>query len=107
MVGAEGSPAGKPGGAVFAGLSSRVSRAAALWERLLAVAGIAALVAGTLPGLSAAADRALTLFCLLVALVFAIQYGRGLLHATDRLKWASSGPALIDLLAAAPIPVFL
>jgi voltage-gated potassium channel len=106
MVGAENSSSGKPDSAILA-LLSRLPRAIALSERFLAIAGIAAFLAGTTPGLAPGSERALTLFCLLVALIFAVRYGIAFLRADDRVKWAASAPAIIDFLAAAPIPLLL
>jgi len=107
MVGAEDSASEKPGDTSFPTLLVRLPRAIAQSERLLAIAGLAAFLVGTLPGLSAGFERALTLFCLLVALVFAAEYALELYRADNRWKWAFSGPALIDLLAAAPLPLML
>jgi voltage-gated potassium channel len=106
MVGAENSPSEKPDGAVLA-LLSRLPRALASWERLLAIAGLAAFLAGTVPGLSVGIERALTLACLLVAVAFAILYALRLRAAPDRRGFALSGHAIIDLLAAVPVPLAL
>lgn len=107
MVGAEDSSSEKPGSAVFATLSARLNRVIAGWERVLALAGIAAFLFGTMPDLSLRAQTALTTFCVLVSLLFALQYALGFFRAADRKKWAASGHALIDLVAAFPIPLLL
>ncbi len=60
-----------------------------------------------MPQLPTAADATLTGLCLAVALVFAAHYASRLYRAPARLAWALSAPGLIDLLAAAPIPLAL
>jgi len=76
-------------------------------ERLIAVAGLAVFLTATLPALSPAAERAATGFCLAEALVFALGYTLRLGLAPDRLQFAVSAPAIIDLLAAVPVPLAL
>jgi voltage-gated potassium channel len=107
MDGARNPSSGNRSGAVVTTLHSGYARAVASWERLLAIAGLAAFLAGTIPGLSPATEQALTVFCLLVALIFAVEYAIELLRMPDRLHWAMSVPAIVDLLAAVPVPLLL
>src|SRR5262245_59799412 len=108
MVGAEDSTSQKQANAAFAAtLSARLTRITAGWERLLALGGIAAFLVGTMPDLGSRTQTDLTMVCVLVSLLFALQYALGLLRAADRRKWAASGHALIDLVAAVPIPLLL
>ncbi|MGH6925090.1 MAG: cyclic nucleotide-gated ion channel [Propylenella sp.] len=106
MVGAENSSPKEPVGSVAA-------QPARLWqwepagERLLAVVGILAFLAGSLPNLSRAYEAALTVLCLAVALLFAALYVLRLVKSPARLGWALSTPGIIDLLAAAPVPLAL
>src|SRR4051794_4200971 len=106
MAGAENSSSGKPVGARLA-LNARLPRVLAHWERLLAIVGLAAFLGGTMPSLDPKLDATLTLFCLGVSLLFGLQYAAGFLRASERVRWAASGHSLIDLLAAAPIPLLL
>jgi voltage-gated potassium channel len=107
MVGAEDSSSRKAGSAASARLSSRLNRVSANWERLLALGGLTAFLAGTIPDLTVRTQSELTMLCLLVALLFGVQYALALYRAADRWKWATSGSGLIDLAAALPIPLFL
>jgi voltage-gated potassium channel len=88
-------------------------------ESLLAIVGIVAFLAGTLPEL-AGRDRLLTTVCLIVALLFALQYAIRLWQVSSssgsaaylgrersRIRLVLSGTALVDLLAAAPVPLAL
>lgn len=106
MVGVENSPAEKPAAAGVKRLFSRLGTAATA-ERLLVIVGIAAILVGTLPELPIAYDWLLTIVCLAIALVFAALYVLRLWPAKDRLHHALSVPAIIDLLAAAPLPLAL
>jgi voltage-gated potassium channel len=76
-------------------------------ERPVVVIGLIAVLAGTLPDISTATDRLLTFVCVLVALVYAGLYVFRLQKASDRRMFALSGIAIIDLLAAAPVPLAL
>jgi voltage-gated potassium channel len=107
MVGAEDSSSRKAGSAALAWVSSRLNRVSANWERLLALGGLAAFLAGTIPDLTARTQSELTMLCLLVALLFGVQYALALYRAADRWKWATSGAGLIDLAAVLPIPLLL
>jgi voltage-gated potassium channel len=106
MVGAANSPPEKPLG----GLAARLCwlpRFAATGERLLAALGLLAFLAGTLPQLPTVYGLALTVLCLAVALIFGAHYVVRLYQASARLAWALTRPAIIDLLAAAPVPLAL
>jgi voltage-gated potassium channel len=107
MVGAEGSSSNHAGKAALAAITARFSHFGARWERVLAIGGLGAFLFGTTPGLSARVEVELTDFCVLVALLFAVQYGLQLFRATDRVRWMMSGHAIIDLLAALPVPLML
>lgn len=107
MLRAEDASPNQSGKATLAATLARLARVGTRWERIVAIAGLLAFLLGTTPGLSARTQPELTDFCLLVALVFALQYGLQLFRARDRARWAMSGYALIDLLAAAPIPLML
>jgi voltage-gated potassium channel len=85
---------------------SRRERGFPALEWLLALLGISAFLLGTLPEF-AGRDRPLTVICLVVAAFFAGQYARRLWQAPSRLTWALTGSAIIDLLAAAPVPLAL
>ncbi len=76
-------------------------------ERIVVVVGITAVLVGTLPQLPTFHGGLLTLVCVAVALLFAAQYVLRLRAAKDRLRHALSGAAIIDLLAAAPVPLAL
>jgi voltage-gated potassium channel len=106
MVGAENSSSEGPVRPGFARLFARFCSGETV-ERILVVIGVAALLVGTLPGLAPLYDRLLTLACLAVALVFAGIYGVKLRAATDRRAFALSGHAVIELLAALPVPLAL
>lgn len=106
MVGAENSPSEKPGGAGLATLFARLSTIETA-ERILVIAGITAFLTSTLPGPAARYDRLLTLLCLAVAVAFAILYALRLRAAPNRREFALSGHAIIDLLAAVPVPLAL
>ena len=106
MVGAANSPPEKPVGDRAARLSW-LPRLQSTGERLLAIVGLAAFLTGTLPDLPAIYNSGLTVLCLAVAVLFALEYIVRLRQAPARLSWALSAPALIDLLAAAPVPLAL
>jgi voltage-gated potassium channel len=106
MAGESVPPSERPDGAIFAPLFARFIQHEALGERLVAIAGLAAFLAGTLPDLQPH-DGALTLICLGVAALFAIQYALRLRRAASWRAAALSGRAMIDLLAAAPLPLAL
>jgi voltage-gated potassium channel len=76
-------------------------------ERVIAIVGLAAFLAGTLPDLASIYGRALTVLCLAVSALFAIHYALRLYRSPVRTTWAMSTPAIIDLLAAAPVPLAL
>lgn len=76
-------------------------------ERLVAIVGLTSFVAGTVPRIEAGHGPILTAVSLATALFFALQFARRLGRATKRLAWALSGGALIDLLAAGPVPLAL
>ena len=76
-------------------------------ERLIASAGVAAFLAGTLPGLWPEADRALTIVCVAISLLFLVQYVLRLRGQPKPLEWMVTGSAIIDLLAVLPIPLAL
>jgi voltage-gated potassium channel len=106
MVGAEHSSTRKSGAA----LSAAVSRLYAIlveWERVIALVGLAAFLIGTVPTLSPLEETDLTAICVLVSLLFLVQFGLGLYRAPDRLHWAAGAHGWIDLAAALPIPLLL
>ncbi len=105
MVGAANSPPEKPVGSAATGLSWL--RLETTGERIVAIVGLLAFLAGTLPNLPSTYDGALTVLCLAVAALFAIEYVVRLRQSSGRLSWAVSAPAVIDLLAAAPVPLAL
>lgn len=63
------------------------------------------MVIGTLPDVSASFSVPLTAICLAICLAFAGHYILGLWVADDRLVAARSMTALVDLVAAAPMPM--
>lgn len=73
---------------------------------MLVLVGLGAVLLGTLPDL---ADYygLLTLVCLLVSIGFAALYAVRLGAAPNRRAFAASAAAIIDLLAAAPVPLAL
>ncbi len=75
-------------------------------ERLLVLVGLSAVLLGTLPGMADYYGR-LSVVCLLVAVAFAVLYAVRLGAAPDRRAFAASTAAIIDLLAAAPVPIAL
>ena len=104
VAAAKRSPEDPPGGSRAAhGLLSH--RLGATGEQLLACLGLVAFLAGTLPDLPATYEGALTAVCVAVALLFALLYLLRLRHAPARLNWAMTPAALIDLVAAAPVPL--
>ena len=76
-------------------------------ESVLAAIGLVAFLAGTLPGLWPSAYRGLTIVCVVVALLFLVQYVLRLRREPKPLEWMVTGPAIIDLLAVLPIPLAL
>ena len=76
-------------------------------ERAIAFVGVAAFLAGTLPGLWPGAARALTIICVAIALLFLAQYILRLRREPKPLEWMVTGPAIIDLLAVLPVPLAL
>lgn len=106
MVGVGNSAAGGP---VATGLSRLFSRlgTAAVAERLLVVVGLAAVVVGTLPGLTALEDRLLTATCIAIALAFGAFYLIRFWPSKARPRRPLSGAAVIDLLAFLPVPLAL
>jgi voltage-gated potassium channel len=106
MVGAENSPAEKPAAAGIHRLFAR-SGAMATGERLLVLVGIGAVLIGTLPGLTGFQDTLLTILCVVIALAFAGIYALLLWSAENRRRHARSLYAIIDLLAALPVPLAL
>jgi len=98
------------------------------WARLLAAVGLVAFFLGTVPDISAGHARLLTAICVFVALFFAMLYGVRVWQASaaplrrgeitglasgrvaspvSRIRWALSGEAIVDLLAAVPVPLAL
>jgi voltage-gated potassium channel len=75
-------------------------------ERLLVIVGIVAVLIGTVPA-AAPFGPALTVACVAIALAFAYLYVVRLRLAEDRRRYALSAPAIIDLIAAVPIPLAL
>jgi voltage-gated potassium channel len=106
MFGADYIRVGHRAGRLGARLS-RIPAAAAGAENLVAVLGLAAFMAGTLPALRGSYDRILTGICLGTAVLFALCYAVRLSRAPAKLGWALTLPAIIDLLAAAPLPIAL
>ena len=107
MAGAENTPSGKPDAATGATLIGGIPSALAAYERPFASVGVVAFLAGTLPGLWPGAYRTATVACVAVALIFCLQYVLRLLREPNRLEWMVTGHAVIDLLAALPIPLAL
>ena len=97
---------GSPASASFRS-RDRFFRIGEISDRVLAVLGIAVFLWGTRPGLSAGEDRIATASCLAVAGLFAVQYLLRLHRATDRVGWALSAPAMVDLISAAAVPLAL
>jgi voltage-gated potassium channel len=77
------------------------------YERPVAAIGLTAFLVGTLPALWPSAYRALTVVCALTALLFCLQYVLRIIRQQNRLEWMVSGHAIIDLLAAVPVPLAL
>jgi voltage-gated potassium channel len=107
MAGAENTPSEAPDRAVSASLSASRPWAQAIEERSIASVGLIAFLSGTLPGLWPGAYRVLTIVCVVVALVFLIQYTFRLRRQEKPLEWMVTGPAIIDLLAVLPVPLAL
>jgi voltage-gated potassium channel len=107
MAGANESPREKPGSGRSAAAPAWLRQRLAGGEQLLAFLGLAAFLAGSLPNLPARYDLALTIFCVAVALLFAVIYFARLGQSRAWLKWALSAPAVVDLAAAAPLPLAL
>ena len=107
MASAENTPSPRPDVTGRTGFLANVPAVLTSYERSIAALGVAAFLAGTFPGLWADAYRALTLVCLVVALVFCAQYVLRLHDQPNRLEWMVRGHAIIDLLAALPIPLAL
>ena len=106
MDGAEDSSAETPALAGLARVFARFGTLAAA-ERLLGIFGILIVLVGTLPTLPAYLYPLLTVVCVAVSLAFAAFYVLRVMPAHDRRRHALSGPAIIDLLAAAPVPLAL
>jgi voltage-gated potassium channel len=106
VIGEENAPSEKPNG-IVARLLPLLLPHERTAERLLATLGLAASLIGTMPGTAARYDGSLTFACLAVAAIFALQYARRLYRSPDRIRWIISGSAVIDLLAAAPVPLAL
>jgi voltage-gated potassium channel len=106
MAGTEDAPSKLPDQPVapplFTGAFAR-----AFDERSIASIGVLAFLAGTLPGLWPGAYRILTVICLIVAVLFFVQYILRLRQQPNPLEWTVTGPAIIDLLAVLPIPLAL
>jgi hypothetical protein len=107
MAGTEDAPSKAPAPAAASSLSAGGWWARAFEERAVASVGLVAFLAGTIPGLWPGAYRALTIVCLVVALLFLIQYVLRLRQQSNPLEWTVSGPAVIDLLAVLPVPLAL
>lgn len=76
-------------------------------ERPLVLAGIAIMVVGTLPEISVRFALTLTGGCLAIAAAFALLYAVRIWSAEHRETAVRSPAAIVDLLAAAPIPLAL
>jgi len=96
----------RPDGAAPVSRIARTLRHEGLGERLVAVAGLAAFIAGTLPRLEPY-NRYLTLFCLTVAAIFAVRLALRLYRAPPGPERTLNLSAIIDLLAAVPVPLAL
>ncbi len=96
----------RPDSAALVPRIARTLRHESLGERLVAIVGLAAFVAGTLPRL-APYDRYLTLSCLAVAAVFAIRFALRLYRAPPGPERILNIGTFIDFLAAAPVPLAL
>jgi voltage-gated potassium channel len=107
MTEAKNTPSERPEAAadsvVLAGLRLTMARQ----ERVVASLGLLFFLIGTLPGLWPGTYRGLTIACIGVALVFLAQYILRLRHEPNRLQWMVTGAAVVDLLAALPIPLAL
>ena len=79
----------------------------ATYERSVASVGVIAFLAGTLPGLWPGAYRTATIACVAVALLFCVQYVLRFFREPNRFEWMVTGNAIIDLLAAVPVPLAL
>ena len=106
MVGAANSSPQKPVGDPAA-RRPWLPRFGTTGERVIAIVGLAAFLAGTLPDLASIYGGALTVLCLAVSALFAVHYALRLYQSPVRTSWAMSTPAIIDLLAAAPVPLAL
>jgi voltage-gated potassium channel len=78
----------------------------AVSERVLVAVGILAVLIGTLPS-AISLGPAVTVACVAIALAFACLYVVRLRLAEDRRRHALSLPAIVDLIAAVPIPLAL
>ncbi len=76
-------------------------------ERPLVMLGIAIMVLGTLPEVSGPYALILTGICLAISVAFAILYAARIWSAEHRETAVRSPAAIVDLLAAAPIPLAL
>jgi len=107
MAGAENTPSERPDVTIRVTPIAGIPSALAAYERSVASVGVIAFLAGTLPGLWPGAYRTATVACLVVALLFCLQYIVRLLRESRRLEWMVTGYAIIDLLAAVPVPLAL
>ena len=96
----------RPDGAASASRIARTFRHEGPAERLVAITGLAAFIAGTLPGM-APYNGYLTLVCLAVAALFAVSFGRRFYRAAPGSERSLNISTVIDLLAAAPVPLAL
>ncbi len=100
--------------------ASGTARAVRTGLLVLVALGLAALVLGTMPGLSPAQDRALTLTMLAVSLIFIAEYGLRLWAAqppgpaepacparSGRRSFAASPLGLVDLVSGVALPLAL
>jgi voltage-gated potassium channel len=105
MAGETFSSSTRADGAASASPNARQLRHEGPAERLVAIVGLAAFIAGTLPSL-APYEGYLTLACLGVAAVFSVGFGFRLYRAPGFRRTLNTA-AIIDFLAAAPVPLAL
>jgi voltage-gated potassium channel len=102
-------------GSSAVGWLRRAGEELARYDWLPAIIGIAVVFAGTVPRIAEAHDRLITLICATVAAVFAAEYAWRLIarlparsaNGESVLRAMFAGPAALDLLAAAPLPIAL
>ena len=101
------SPRKKLNGAGFASPFIWLSNREIARERLLAAVGVGVFLAGSVEGRAGGYDWLLTGACVVISLLFGVEYALRLRREANPLEWMVTGPAIIDLLAVLPVPLAL